>query len=450
VAAVLVCLFGLWAGPAPAQTWQVQPAEPVLAGGIQVIQLQGLQPGAEVLVQATRQVAEFTGGQRSYRAEARFKADAQGRVDLGQAVPTAGSYSRADLRGLFWSMQPAPAGTVAPAPGQVELQARTPEGRVLATHQVQLLSSLPGVQQRPAEGLAGAVFASPPGSGRRPALILLGGSEGGSAITRDAPAWASRGYAVLALPYYSPAGWSASGPTPAELPSLPGAFADIPVDRLETAHAWLAAQPEVDAARIGVIGTSKGAEFALLAAARMPWIRAVAALVPSDVVWEGWGPGVQPDTRSSFSWKGQPLPYVPYLDFDKEFMGFATGTDVKIRRPQDKGRAANPARVPAARIPVESIAAPVFLAGAHDDQIWDSGSMALAIAATRAKTGLPTETLVYRDAGHFLGGTGWSPTTQYNAGPMKSGGTPEATALAQAEVHARLVGFMQRSLQAKP
>jgi hypothetical protein len=99
---------------------------------------------------------------------------------------------------------------------------------------------------------------------------------------------------------------------------------------------------------------------------------------------------------------------------------------------------------------VESIAAPVFLAGAHDDQIWDSGSMALAIAATRAKTGLPTETLVYRDAGHFLGGTGWSPTTQYNAGPMKSGGTPEATALAQAEVHARLVGFMQRSLQAKP
>jgi hypothetical protein len=32
--------------------------------------------------------------------------------------------------------------------------------------------------------------------------------------------------------------------------------------------------PEVDAPRIGLMGTRKGAEFALSAGTRMPWIRA--------------------------------------------------------------------------------------------------------------------------------------------------------------------------------
>jgi hypothetical protein len=136
------------------------------------------------------------------------------------------------------------------------------------------------------------------------------------------------------------AGWSLASP-----PALPPAFADIPVERLEQAREWLAQQPEVDGKRIGVMGTSKGAEVALLAGTKMPWIRAIVAMVPTDVVWEGWGPGVVPGTRSSFAWKGEPFPFVPYKDFDKEFAGFQTGADVKIRRPQDAGRAANPGRV---------------------------------------------------------------------------------------------------------
>lgn len=58
---------------------------------------------------------------------------------------------------------------------------------------------------------------------------------------------------------------------------------------------------------------------------------------------------------------------------------------MKIRCPQDAGRAANPDRVAAARIPVEDIAAPVLVAGGHDDQVWDSGGMAQAIAQARDK-----------------------------------------------------------------
>mgnify|MGYP000680393474 CR=1 FL=1 len=82
------------------------------------------------------------------------------------------------------------------------------------------------------------------------------------------------------------------------------------------------------------------------------------------VVWEGWGPGVETGKRSSFSWQGKPLAFVPHQDFKQETAGFATGADVRIRWPQGKGRAANPGRVTAARIAVQDIAAPVLVAGA--------------------------------------------------------------------------------------
>lgn len=444
---------------ARAQQFVVTPASgQVLAGEPLGIRLSGLPAGAEITVQARRSVREWNGGTRPYSASARFMSDAAGQLDLATAVPLAGSsYSGADGRGLFWSMAPQADAATAGEVNAVQLQAR--QGTALLAEQtVRFLPALPQVLQRDATPFAGARFAHLPGAAKRPAIILLGGSEGGSLITRDAPVYASRGYAVLALPYYSPPGWGPNGPVPAELPSLPAAFADIPIDRLEQARAWLAAQPEVDASRIGVMGTSKGAEMALLAATRMPWIKAVVAMVPSDVVWEGWGPGTTPGQRSSFAWQGQPLPFVPYKDFEKELAGFATGAEVKIRRPQDAGRAAHPDRVAPARIPVELIAAPVLVAGADDDQVWDSGGMARLItqARTQARTqagdkaGQPTVALVYRDAGHFLGGTGWAPTTQYNAGPSKVGGTPEATARAQAEVFVRVLDFLAQSLGPVP
>ena len=452
--------LGTSPGTAWAQRFSVEPGTEVLVGEPLRLALTGLAPGADVKLQARRLVREFTGGQRVYGAEARYTADAQGRVDLATQAPVSGSYSGADVRGLFWSMNPSDEAPADLAPDHVRLQALKADGSPLAEVTLHLLPSRPEVVQRKAEPFEGAVFASLPvngkgddedkDKGKRPALILLGGSEGGSLITRDAPVWASRGYAVLALPYYSPGGWGPKGPVPPELPGLPPAFADIPLERLDAARAWLAQQPEVDASRIGVMGTSKGAEFALLAGVRMPWIRAIVAVVPTDVVWEGWGPGVASGQRSGFAYKGQPLAFVPYKDFEQEFAGFATGQAVRIRRPQDAGRAANPDRVPAARIPVETIAAPVMVVGGTDDQIWDSGGMAKSIAETRSRAGRETVALVFEGAGHFIGGNGWGPTTQYNDSPMKSGGSPVLNARAQAEAYAQTQAFLQRVLGPVP
>lgn len=455
---LLLPAVALWlaAAPAQAQRFVVTPGPEFVVGEPLGIAVEGLPAGGEVRIEARRTVVEWqTGRARAYRSEARFRADGNGRIDLASTAPLAGgSYEGADLRGLFWSQVPAPEGSATTAPGRVQLELRSADGeRRLAVQELVLRQARDDIASREATPFPGARFFVAPGApgARRPALIVLGGSEGGSMILRDGPVWASRGYAVLALPYYSPPGWGANGPTPAELPALPAAFADIPVERLQQARDWLVQQAEVDATRIGVMGTSKGAEFALLAGTKMPWIRAIVAVVPSDVVWEGWGPGVVPGTRSGFAWQGEPFPFVPYKDFDKELAGFQTGAEVKIRRPQDAGRAANPGRVPAARIPVERIAAPLLVIGGHDDQVWDSGGMAEAIVAARSAAGRVTEAVIEREAGHFLGGAGWNPTTQYNTGPSKNGGTPAANARTQARAWAATIAFLQRHLaDAKP
>lgn len=463
-AAIALALLGTQGAALPARaqagvpTIVLAPGDTVLAGDPVSIGLAGLPAGAEVQVRTRRLVREFTGAQRLYGAQAGFRVGTDGRLDLATATPLPGApYTGADLRGLFWSMQPLPADAPAPSPtlaeGQVQITVHAGADVTappLASRVLTLQRARPDVVSTPAEGLPGALFSTLPGQARRPALILLGGSEGGRLITRDAPVYASHGFAALALPYYSPGQWGPAGPLPPEVPELPRAFADLPIERLQAARDWLARQPGVDVTRIGVVGTSKGAEFALLAAARMPWIRSVLAIVPSDVVWEGWGEGVTPGQRSGFAWQGQALPFVPYKDFDKEFAGFATGAEVRIRRPQDAGRAAHPERVAPARIRVEDIAAPVMVVGGHDDQIWDSGGMAEAIVRARAAAGRETVALIYRDAGHFLGGTGWGPTTQYNAGPSKSGGTPEANARAQAEAWPRGLDFLRRTLGPMP
>ncbi len=399
-----------------AQTFKIEPANPVLAGEPVSISLSGLSANAEVKVSAERVIAAFgQGAKRSiYRAEAVYTTDANGTLNLATAVPKSGSYKGADIHGLFWSMVPTVGDVPADRPFmQVRLSAIASDKQV-AKVSIEFINSLPEVKIEKVEKFPGALFASLPGKVKRPVIIVLGGSEGGASAARDeGPQLASRGFAVLGLPYYSPQNW----PSPnREIPELPEAFADIPVDRLNTAYEWLKGRDDVDTSRIAIYGGSKGAEFALIAAANFPWITSVVASVPSDVVWEGWGNGTVPGQRSSFSLNGKPLPFVPYKDFMEEFMGFQNGTPVHIRRPQDKGRAANPAAAVKARIPVEKFKGPLMVIGGQDDLVWASGMMAHNIAEKRVEFGLETVSLIYSDAGHYLSGSGWSQTTQYNAG----------------------------------
>jgi dienelactone hydrolase len=114
------------------------------------------------------------------------------------------------------------------------------------------------------------------GPGKHPAVILLGGYEGGlgSESMRDAKALQAEGFNALQLAYFG-------------APSTPQFLAQAPLEALERGVAWLKARPEVDGDRIGIEGASKGAEAALLFASRNLAIKAVVAGMPSSVAWQG-------------------------------------------------------------------------------------------------------------------------------------------------------------------
>jgi len=250
------------------------------------------------------------------------------------------------------------------------------------------------------DALPGAFLTLPSGTGPHPVIIVLGGSEGSDSAARTfTKRFVPQGYAVLGLPYYGPREGSKG-----HIPGIPNAFQDIAVDQLATARDYLTTRQDIRADDIAIYGVSKGAEMALLAGSLIDGFAAIAAIVPSDVVWEGWGSARK---TGSFSWQGEPLPWVPYEGMGQEFQN-PTGPNgrPRLRLPHDKGRNANPDRAVAARIKVENIDEPVLVAGGDADLVWNSGEMAQSIAERRVEAGLPTVSLIFTDAGHFLSGDG--------------------------------------------
>ena len=407
----------------------VGAGSPVIEGEPVSIAVTGLEPGQQI-----RFIAERANLYRQgwlHRSEAVFTANEQGVVDPTRQAPIEGDWEGADQFAFLWAME-VNSGDEPPegvGPHRVRLSADTDmDGE--ADLQRWLAFKRDGFTEGDASALSpGAFLLVPDGEGPFPAIIKLGGSEGGDYAARThGPGFAERGYAVLGLPYYSPA-W---GGTP-QFPELPQDFVDIPVERAAQARDWLAARDDIDADAIAVMGDSKGAEMALAAASYLGGFAAVAVTVPSDVIWEGWGAGAEGE-RSSFSLNGEPLAFVPYEGMRETLRRQAQGERVNIRRPHDEGRAANPEAVEAARIPVERIDAPVYVLGGLNDQTWASGEMALSIAEAREAAGLPTEALVFGEAGHGLGGPPTRPSD------------PD-TAAANAEAFPVLLDFLDAALR---
>lgn len=224
------------------------------------------------------------------------------------------------------------------------------------------------------------------GEGPRPAILFLGGSEGGltEGSSKRAAALAEQGYSVFYQSYY-------------RSPGQPRALESIPLEGFDKAIAWLQAQSENDPARIAIMGGSKGAEAALIVAARNPAVRAVVAGMPSNVAWAGidWeGMMFGAKVDSSWSLGGKPVPHIPYVGgFEREMVKMYANSLKTLPK------------VPGAAIPVERIAGPVLLICGEQDALWPSCDMARAVEArVKAKGGPAVTLLAYKDAGHAVFG----------------------------------------------
>jgi dienelactone hydrolase len=275
------------------------------------------------------------------------------------------------------------------------------------------------------DGLVGELHL-PPGPGRSPGLLILGGSEGGHGPAyRFAKTFADRGFASLGLAYFAD-------------PGVPATLENVPLEYFARAIDWLSAQPGVDPKRIGIFGGSKGAEAALLIAARDKRIKAVVAGVPSSVAWQGYNPANFTNPGPSWIEGGKPVPFAPY-DRSAPFRGLL---DLYQR---------SLAKAPAgAVIPVERIQGPVLLVSARDDKLWPSAAMGDAVIARLDKAKFPYahRNLAYDSAGHAGFGEPLPPGTVVPPALLaQTGGTAEGNLAMRADAWPKILAFLDETLK---
>jgi dienelactone hydrolase len=317
---------------------------------------------------------------QKWHGEATFTTDDHGTVDLDSAKPSAGSYQDADGMGLFWSMNP--------PDGDPDAQSYIPptengqfvehlevfasrDGKRLASTALTRRWMASGVTTRPltmAKDRFTGVYVAPKTDGaKHPAVLLLGGSEGGVPPQSSPELLASHGYPVLALAYF-------------HAPGVPVDLRDIPLEYFASAIRWLARQPGVDPAHVVVMGASFGSEPALLVADHFPELVAGTVLfAPGSYVTGSFPhPG-----GAAWTYQGKPL------------------------------EAGDP-------IPVDGVDGPVLAVAGSGDAQWGSKQSAELIMQRldEAHATFSHEAVIVTGAGHGVGGTPYLPHGTIFAHPI--------------------------------
>ena len=412
---VAVTLLSIASTTVSAQTarLQITPETVLIDERIRVV-LEGLTPRQDVVIRVD-------GNRGQWKSSATFRADGRGRIEIP------------DPMRMIWSATgERPAGGAPPMLAQAWTFSAEVDGREIASQTVTRRTVAEHVRVVPVRerGLVGTAY-YPPGAGPHPAMIVLPGSQGGiPGPGSHAGGLASRGFVVLALAYFNAEG-------------LPPLLQNIPLEYFATAVDWLKAQPSVDGARVGLMGTSRGGELALLLGATYPSLfRAVVANVPSNVVW----PGLSNDAEvPAWTLDGKPIVSVPGY-FSQADLALS-GRERFLKRLQDKTAAAR------AEIPVERIGAPLLLFSGKDDQMWPSDLFAARVVERLKGRGFthPVEHYSYENAGHQMTRP-FVPTSDVRAvrihpvskRPNVMGGTPEGQARADEDAWGKLLAFLDK------
>lgn len=371
---------------------------------------------------------------------AEFMSDSKGDINLATAEPKSGTYLTPDVTGLFWSMRPI---------RDAKRKRRTPleplETTLILMRGKEVLSSTqvirevvsPKVERLPVRdwGLVATFFFNPE-CGPLPTVIVLGGSEGGLRES-SAALLASYGFNTLALAYFG-------------IEDLPKELVNIPLDYFKKAIDWLNDHPNVDSGKLGLFGTSKGGELALLTASMFPDINAVVGYAPSGVVYPGLGQSAS--VVSSWQYKGESLPFacaeVP-KEVTKELeQTMYTGEPISWRKTYQYWAEGEKQ----AEIAVEGIQGPILLISGGDDQLWPADLLSEKVMTRLSEHNHPYryEHIHFPNAGHSFSPPGY-PTSQsimapFGSGKLLLGGTPKDNAEAQFDAWQRMIDFFSESL----
>ncbi|MBG6097462.1 alpha/beta fold hydrolase [Nocardioides luteus] len=212
-------------------------------------------------------------------------------------------------------------------------------------------------------------------------VLVLSGSSGRIETDR-CRMLASHGVAAASIRYFRG-------------PGQPGEARLVPLETFDDVLTDLHSRYE----RLVVLGTSWGAQAALLLGTLHPEIDAVVAISPTYVSWAGLSD--ERPQRSSWTLRGEQVPFVPFADeaiedavkeADGELPSFCEAYLAALEKYAD--------RVPAATIPVERIAGDVVVVAGGDDALWPSVLFAEAVRRRRTAHDLETIVVTHPEAGH--------------------------------------------------
>ena len=213
-----------------------------------------------------------------------------------------------------------------------------------------------------------------PGNGRKDkVMIVMSGSNGGMTLTKQESEFYNRnGIPSLALALFK------TKQTPKEL-------SRVPVEFVEKAIAWL---KEQGYQQVGIDGTSKGSEMALVAASLFSELDCVIVRVPSHFVSEGLtgsGKNKAPSGTSCWSFRGKELPYAPYrsrtFHILQMFMREKEMHIITFNRDKDV--------TPETLIPIGNIKAPILMLSSKHDEVWPSYESAVYMEKKLNEIGFP-------------------------------------------------------------
>jgi fermentation-respiration switch protein FrsA (DUF1100 family) len=425
-------------------TIAASPRDTLIDAPVRIV-VTGVPPGREIVIRSIGRADTAN----ALVAWGRYVADARGAVQLDRDAATAGTYTGIDPMGLFWSAElvplasipngDVPAGAVSPPdPYDVTITASIDDTVTVARTTVRrrFAAASVRIEEVRAGDVVGQLFlpATPPGR-RAPLVIVLGGSEGGyESSAYRARLLAAHGFAALAQGYF-------------RAPGLPDELASVPIERVQRAIAWARRRSDVATERIGVIGSSRGTELALLAANYNREVAAVVLFATSITTGSGLTREGAPRPEAAWTRNNSPLPALQHQPPPEALAQFSRPEPVRLRLLFEPALQ-NSAAIERAAIPLDALRADVLVVSGIDDQMGPAdiaGDMLLERLARRGHRGRRVH-LKYPEAGHVISIPYTAAILRLAPWRFAIGGNVRGYGRADADSWPRVLEFLRTSL----